>query len=929
MHMRYLVIFIFLALGRPQSVQAQFLNESTQLKANRVKEIRVFGNQFVDQSVVLSRLTFTVDKSYHPAILRDKVSESIEKLHKSGLFSDINVEVEYPDATSDVIFIFNITERPTLGRYEVSGNDEIMTEDIEDRIRLVEGQVFGQADLERNRQRIIQQYKDDGFLLVEVYLDKIVNPETGRTDVTFRIVEGQKVTVEEIKIEGNTLVNAEEIIKHLESSVDHWYAAGEYKEEAWESDQDSIVNTYHRFGYLDAEVLEYRNEYLPDTSYRFYGGDITQGDIELGTLLKSVNEDILKEGSALARLYDQNQSTNNLYKRRFGAKGKTPQSTRVKPFGNEEELVLFLNRLIEQEELRSLAIDILVEDRTFKNAKLTKLLSQTKRSPIDDRLALRLILEENYPLARFSESIHSSKVRLYSKIHEGRKYYAGRFTFLENKVLTDPVLNSQVNLVEGETFNEAKYQEMVQRVYGLYREDGYLFVRIDEQKTYRDSLVDVTFVITEGLPASVRKVIITDNTTTKDKVIRREIKLFPGDTYRQSLMERSFRDIMQLNYFDGVEPDVKVVGEQEVDLVWSVAEREAGTGQFTAGMAFSARDGLVGTLGLSIPNCCLGDGQRADLNIEYGANRENYSIGFSEPWFMDTPTSLGARANYSKYKLTGREDVMRRGVSTFLGRRLTWPDDYFYVQSDLSFQENVQGDNNRGIIQKTGYETSAGITLIRDDKNLPQFPTEGSRYKASVTYAFPIVESTDYRKQDNFNFIKTETEIKWWFPIVGGLALGLENHLGIIAGPSIQYFSLYQMGGMLGYQGKMRGYDPGAIGLSRIGRTYSSFTSQLTYPVAENRFYLQAFFDAGMVYGQSFSESSDIPEEKDLPKPWEEIDLNQMVRDVGFGFRVIVPMLGIIGFDFGWPLDMDKLNQIEGTNYSDEYRLNFVIEQGF
>ena len=110
MHMRYLVIFIFLALGRPQSVQAQFLNQSTQLKTNRVKEIRVFGNQFVDQSVVLSRLTFTVDKSYHPAILRDKVSESIEKLHKSGLFSDINVEVEYPDATSDVIFIFNITE---------------------------------------------------------------------------------------------------------------------------------------------------------------------------------------------------------------------------------------------------------------------------------------------------------------------------------------------------------------------------------------------------------------------------------------------------------------------------------------------------------------------------------------------------------------------------------------------------------------------------------------------------------------------------------------------------------------------------------------------------------------------------------------------------------------------------------------------------
>lgn len=545
------------------------------------------------------------------------------------------------------------------------------------------------------------------------------------------------------------------------------------------------------------------------------------------------------------------------------------------------------------------------------------------------RKSVRLILEENYPLNKFSETIFSSQVRLYSRVKEGRKYYVGKFNFLNNKVIGDAAIWSQVDLDSGDVFNETKYQEMMARIYALYREEGYLFVRLDEVKSYRDSLVDVEYQIIEGLPASVRKVFITQNTTTKDKVIRREIKLFPGDTYRQSLMERSFRDIMQLNYFDNVIPDVKVVGEQEVDLVFDVSEREAGTGQFTAGMAFSARDGLVGTLGLSIPNCCLGDGQRADLNLEYGNQRQNYSIGFSEPWFMDTPTSVGVRANYSKFELIGREDVLRRGLSVFLGRRLTWPDDYFYVQADAAFQENIQGNNNRGIIQNTGYESSIGATIIRDDKNLPRFPTEGSRYRAAVTYAIPVTTSKDYRDADYFNFVRTDAEIKWWFPIIGDLALGLENNLGIISGPSIQYFSLYQMGGMLGYQGKMRGYDAGAIGLSRIGRSYTSFTSQLTYPIAENSFYVQAFFDAGMVYGQPFLESEEVPTQSELPATWEEIDLTQMVRDVGFGFRVIIPMLGIIGFDFGWPLDMDKLNDIEGTNYSDEYRLNFVIEQGF
>lgn len=926
---RYLVIITTLLFALPNHSSAQFLNESSQLETNQIQEIRVFGNQYIDRSVILSRLAIQEGESYHPAILQEKVAESINRLHASKLFSDIRVEIEYPNASNDIIFDFHIVEEPSLNSFKFEGNNDLAVEDLEMRVRLVEGQVFSKADVERNRQRIIEYYKEEGFLLAQVYSKQTLDPESGRTNLTFKIVEGPKVIVEEIEIQGNLVLESEDLIGVMGSTVDHWYSSGEYDENVWQSDKDSMIILYHQSGYLDAEILEHRSDYLPDLSYRFYGGRLTNEDVEIGTLFKSINEDLRNDQSGLAQVYDAHFRANNLLLRRFRQQEESQQSVTVKPFIDEEDLVHFLNRILDQEELRQLAIQVLNEERTFKNGQLNLLLKKEELSETEQRKALRLILEENYPLSRYSETINSSKVKLTSKVKEGRQYFVGKFNFIDNKVISDNALWSQVDLDSGDVFNESQYQAMLGRIYALYREDGYLFVRIDEQKSYRDSLVDISFQITEGLPASVRKVFIAGNTTTKDKVVRREIKLFPGDTYRQSLMERSFRDIMQLNYFDNVVPDVKVVGEQDVDLVFQVLEREAGTGQFTAGMAFSARDGLVGTLGLSIPNCCLGDGQRADLNIEYGGQRQNYSIGFSEPWFNDTPTSVGARANYSRFELINRDPVVRRGVSVFLGRRLTWPDDYFYIQGDAAFQENIQGDNNAGIIQRTGYEATIGASIIRDDKNLPRFPTEGSRYRTSLTYAIPFQTSSRYQDADYFNFIKSDTEIKWWFPIIGNLALGLENNLGIISGESIQFFSLYQMGGMLGFQGKMRGYDPGSIGLSRIGRSFTSFTSQLTYPIAENRFYVQAFFDAGMVYGQPFNESQDVPEEDELPAAWEEIDLTQMVRDVGFGFRVIIPMLGIIGFDFGWPLDMDRLNTIEGTNYTDEYRLNFVIEQGF
>jgi outer membrane protein insertion porin family len=191
----------------------------------------------------------------------------------------------------------------------------------------------------------------------------------------------------------------------------------------------------------------------------------------------------------------------------------------------------------------------------------------------------------------------------------------------------------------------------------------------------------------------------------------------------------------------------------------------------------------------------------------------------------------------------------------------------------------------------------------------------------------------------DFDYSQVETKVNWWFPTVGKLVLGMETEFGILFGDQIQSYALYQMGGMLGYQGKLRGYSAGSVGGGRIARSFFSFVTELTYPVVENTFYVLGFFDAGNAFGrlQKYDPAAGFPYYNPVPKgsapdPWEEIDFSDLRRDFGMGFRLVIPMgapFGM-GFDFGWPLDDTEDYQgrrIKRSGNSPE--VQFVIEQGF
>ncbi len=897
---------------------------------NRVGSISIEGTLYTSPSTLKPRISLKENTSYSPSILAEQIKKTIESLYETGMFDDIKASARYSE-DGEVHLVFEVVEQPALDTLLIEGYDEVTEEELRLKTRITAGAVYSKSDLERDRQAILSHYRSQGYLLAEAWVQEIPVGEH-KNRVIIYVSEGNKVKVDSIFISGNDNVPKEEILGRMQTKTDSWWGGGDFKADVFNTDRDSVINSARSHGFLDAELLEYKATYLPDSSGRFYLGRMVRKGSALPLLYSQLNKNLQDKESPLHYLAGKSIAISSHYYREYRAKMEDHQAFPVPNVQSEKLAADILNNVITFSSIRKEWIKSL-KGKTWKNPRIDSLLAKKKRTVYEDKLLTRYSLEETIPALMQYDSVNTaSYVRIDINIKEGRKYYAGWVHFKGNEVLPTVFLQAQVRLDSGKVFDYYQYDSTKKAILNSYREDGYLFVQMEETRIFtNDSVVNLSFAMREGLPAQIHKVHIRGNTKTKDKVIRREIKLYPGDTYRQSLLERSFRDIMQLNYFDNVLPDIQPVGEQDVDLVFAVSEREAGTGQFGAGAAYSQADGLVFTLNLSIPNCCMGDGQVANMSAEYGVGKKSIGLGFAEPWLFDTPVKVGASVNYTWWNGYSVHDITRYGGSVYVGRRLTWPDDYFYAQTGVSWQRNEQGPNIEGsLVRFTGNEATLDFVIIRDDKNLPIFPTEGSRYVLSTSWAISRLsgENSPRFLGGDFSFLQTELSIKWWFPVYSDkLALGLTNEFGVITGSSLQYRNLYQMGGALGYKGLMRGYSAGSLGAYRLGRSYQYFGAELTWPISPNLFYLlPLFFDAGNVFGDVYSPNQKVS--KNIGSPLRDWDISSLKRDFGFGFRVMVPMLGIIGFDFAWPLDPGEYGGYDGPSIG-TMEFNFIISQGF
>jgi outer membrane protein insertion porin family len=318
------------------------------------------------------------------------------------------------------------------------------------------------------------------------------------------------------------------------------------------------------------------------------------------------------------------------------------------------------------------------------------------------------------------------------------------------------------------------------------------------------------------------------------------------------------------------------------------------------GAGYSDRDKLVGTIGLQIPNL-RGTGQNLDFSWEFGTRREQFLVGFTEPWLFETPTSLSLRVYTLNQQYYNSFDRKSNSANVRLGRRLKWP-----AYSTLSIGYQLRDDRYSDF--QTGYESLASdpryqprttssfeLYYQRDTRDFPQFPTKGTifSYRPEVASSFIAGDVDFHRHELIFNYYRPSF---WHF------VWSLETKVAAVQGFSgwdnrnLPFFDRFTPGGVDWWDGQVRGYPDASLGprvnnINMGGRAMMVMNLEYRFPLVNQQFYGLIFADAGNSWDKAT-----------------QLNPTDLRRSTGVGFRVMVPMMGMIGFDFGYGFDRRKVD---------------------
>jgi outer membrane protein insertion porin family len=592
------------------------------------------------------------------------------------------------------------------------------------------------------------------------------------------------------------------------------------------------------------------------------------------------------------------------------------------------------NRAFDDGDLRG-AMDGTTEKRWWKFWSSAKF--ERKKYDEDKKLIVQFYRKNGYRDAEVvSDSIWYSQnkedMHILINVNEGPQYKIRHITWEGNTVYSEGILNARLNILPGEVYNAEKFEhnlrgnEAQNDVASLYLDNGYLTFDLKPQETRvaEDSL-DIVISVSERNQFKVGYVNIKGNTKTQDKVIRRELYTRPGDYFSRAAILRSIRQLQVLNYFnpEKIKPDYNLVDDKTVSLTYEVEEKSSDN--INASVGYSGAFGFTGAVGFTINNFAIaeplsgGGGQVLNFEWQFGGyNYRTFTIGFTEPWLFDTPTLLGVSLFDTRQQYYG--DIQNTGGSVRVGRRFKWPDDYFRGDWILSVQHSNVRYDPRGL-QLEGEYNEASVTQVisRNSVDNPVFPTSGSSVSLSIQVAGgPFLPGS-------IDFHKWILQTEWYLPMFGTsrVALYLNSQYGFISGfkgnslvPSLDQFIMGGTG--LGYIATtpLRGYEDQSIGpLNAAGNAV--YGKAMEKQTAEIRFALA--LAPIPIYVLGFAEGGNV---------WESMaraDLFDLRRSAGFGARIQINPIGLIGFDYGYGFD----DVLPRDGKPDGWRFHFVFGRGF
>ncbi|MDA0322770.1 MAG: outer membrane protein assembly factor BamA [Verrucomicrobia bacterium] len=497
------------------------------------------------------------------------------------------------------------------------------------------------------------------------------------------------------------------------------------------------------------------------------------------------------------------------------------------------------------------------------------------------------------------------------QIDEGPVYRVGETSVRGNTVFVDGELDSAHGLPGGVLAAMDRIQAAASRIRDYYGSRGYINAGVVPHLEAREAegLVDVTFTVREGELIRIRNIFVRGNDRTKDKVIRRELLVYPGERYDEVKVTRSERRLMNLGYFAKVDsyPEGARAGSDERDIAFQVEEQRTGSVLFGAG--FSSIDQLVGFMELSQGNFDIGGwpftggGQKLNLRAQFGSKRRDYSLSFTEPWFLDRKLSFGVDLFNRDREFEGFE-VRRQGGALRLGKPLAgrWRADLTYrieseditdtTDTDVWFTDT--GSEFFFTTEEEATESALGLRLTHDTRNRVFIPTQGHRYTVSGSLSGgPLGFDTElynleYRS-DHFFQVWREHVFGMHFRAevveeYGSTSeLFLFDKLYIGGGRTVRGYEFRDVGPKVvrfGESGEVIDHRP--IG----GRSLGLASAEYVFPLTSG-LRMAGFVDAGNVWADAY-----------------EFDVGNIASSAGLEIRLDIPQFPV-RFYYAWSLQKD------------------------
>jgi len=551
------------------------------------------------------------------------------------------------------------------------------------------------------------------------------------------------------------------------------------------------------------------------------------------------------------------------------------------------------------------------------------------------------------------------------RVKEGKQYRVGKVEMGGDMIVDGRELLKSITLTTGQIFRGSRLREDIKQLTEIYTNKGFAFAEVEPvtKVNARDQQVDVALLIKRGPPVYFNRVMVAGNSKTRDKVVRRELLAGEQELYSGSRITQSKNALQRTGYFEDVQLTTKKTGQPDtVDLLVDV--KEGPTGNFSLGAGYSSGDGFLFNASVAEKNL-LGRGHGLNGSFSIGSKRQDFVVGFTDPYVYDTRIAMGVDAYNTKREFNDFDEKrLGFGVNTsyplrylrfpFLNRAKDqtpgsdeFADDraptmWDYMRGGVGYEitrANIAGissNSSDAIKNEAGTTLTSSVTpnFSYDSRDHFFSPTEGTKSGLSVKFA---------GLGGDTRFIKSDLNARWHYPLLkdpnwggsyvlalgGSLGYGIGLNDGSSSGSDLPLFERYFIGGINSVRGfsdrslgpRVRNCTTTTVG-SDVGNKKCTFgdllggdkaavvNAELLFPIAE-QYGLRgvAFFDLGNSFGISCSSAPGVMTSDGTKTTITKTDcantgfsLSDMRKSVGVGARWLSPF-GPLRVEIGFPLN--------------------------